>query len=140
MSYKNALEAAGAEVIKFQEFGSYQGDWLALVKFQNRYGWVRGYYGSCSGCDAFKSEFGDMNSTVIDGKIFDYDIYQYRDATQEEVDTYNVRLREFGMGYLENIYTQEQIEKEVSTNIDWDDGAREMLEFVTQYSINNLPN
>lgn len=81
-----------------------------------------------------------MNSTVIDGKIFDYDIYQYRDATQEEVDTHNARLREFGMGYLENIYTQEQIEKEVSTNIDWDDGAREMLEFVTQYSINNLPN
>lgn len=25
MSYKNALEATGAEVIKFQEFGSYQG-------------------------------------------------------------------------------------------------------------------
>ncbi len=140
MSYKSALEAAGAEVIKYQEFSSHQGDWLALVKFQNRYGWVRGRYGSCNVCDAFKSEFGHMDSILIDGKIFDYDTYQDRDATQEEVETYNAHLREFGMGYLEDIYTQEQIEKEVATDIDWDADAREMLEFVTQYSIKNLPN
>jgi len=30
-SYKESLEAAGAEVLAFESFGSYQGDWVALV-------------------------------------------------------------------------------------------------------------
>ena len=32
MSYEQALEAAGVEVIEYVEFGSYQGDWLCLIR------------------------------------------------------------------------------------------------------------
>jgi hypothetical protein len=57
-SYQAALEAAGAEVEEFKEFGSYQGDWWARVSFGGRRGWVTGSYSSYSGCDAFEAEFG----------------------------------------------------------------------------------
>ena len=40
MSYKNALKAAGAKVIEFKYFGSYQGDWVALVEYKGERGWV----------------------------------------------------------------------------------------------------
>jgi hypothetical protein len=55
--YKLALELAGAEVLKYAEFGSYQGDWLAKVRYEGKEGWVNDYFGSCSGCDAFLGEF-----------------------------------------------------------------------------------
>lgn len=58
MSYEEALQAAGAEVLEFEQFGSYQGDWWAKVRYKDELGWVQGSYGSCSGCDAFESEFG----------------------------------------------------------------------------------
>lgn len=34
MSYQEALEAAGAQVELFTEFGSYQGTWIARVNYQ----------------------------------------------------------------------------------------------------------
>ena len=56
MSYTVALEAAGATVRAYQEFGSYQGDWWARVVLPDgREGWVTSSYGSCSGCDALES-------------------------------------------------------------------------------------
>ena len=55
--YCEAMEAAGAEVLAYEEFGSYQGDWWAKVGYQGREYWVHGTFGSCSGCDAFQSEF-----------------------------------------------------------------------------------
>ena len=42
MSYQKALEAAGAVVHRFEEFGSYQGDWWALVTHGDKTGWVNG--------------------------------------------------------------------------------------------------
>jgi len=33
MSYKSALEAAGAEVLEFAYFGEYSGFWYAKVNF-----------------------------------------------------------------------------------------------------------
>lgn len=59
MSYEMCLEKAGAKVIAFENFGSYQGDWLAYVEYKGEKGFVAGSYGSCSYCDAFESEFGD---------------------------------------------------------------------------------
>lgn len=67
MSYKKCLELAGAEVIVFQYFGSYQGDWWAKVRYNGQMGWVNGSFGSCSACDAFEFEFGDYGHTGIDG-------------------------------------------------------------------------
>ena len=33
MGYMASLEMAGAKVLSFKEFGSYQGTWLAIVEF-----------------------------------------------------------------------------------------------------------
>lgn len=54
MGYESALIAAGADIKVFKEFGSYQGDWFAILNNGNV---VHGAYGSCSGCDAFQAEF-----------------------------------------------------------------------------------
>lgn len=82
MSYQSALEAAGCTVIDFRQFGSYQGDWFAIVRYKGTIGVIQGAYGSCSGCDAFESEFNDSYSS---------------DDTDEE---YAARLKKFGEGYL----------------------------------------
>lgn len=58
MSYKEALEAAGATVHAMENFGSYQGDWQAKVTYDEKTGWIQGCFGSCSGCDAFEGEIG----------------------------------------------------------------------------------
>ncbi len=51
--YRQALEAAGATVLDFECFGSYQGVWIACLSN----GWIIDYYGSCTGCDAFEATF-----------------------------------------------------------------------------------
>jgi len=56
-SYEGALRAGGANVLTFQQFGSYQGEWYAKVEFDGRTGWVSGSHGSCSGCDAIEADF-----------------------------------------------------------------------------------
>lgn len=38
MSYKEAMEQAGATVHEFAAFGSYQGDWYALVTWNGEKG------------------------------------------------------------------------------------------------------
>lgn len=48
-SYEGALKAAGATIILYEEFGSSQGDWYALVEHRGMKGWVHGDFGSCSG-------------------------------------------------------------------------------------------
>lgn len=87
MSYEMCLEKAGATVVAFQEFGSYQGEWFALVEYNGERGWVEGSYGSCTGCDAFEAEFCDA----------------YR-----ETEGLDERYAEFGRGYLEVVMPQEQ--------------------------------
>ena len=64
--YAESLKAAGAEVLGFEMFGSYQGSWLALVRVGGALRAIRGYYGSCSGCDAFQDEMGYESHVVID--------------------------------------------------------------------------
>lgn len=106
MSYRKALEAAGAEIHEFKEFGSYQGDWWAKVKFKGKSGWVRGSYGSCSGCDAFQAEFEcDDNPSAA-------------------------QLKRFGLQYLDDVLTQEEAVKEASEHIDWDGEAQAMVDFI----------
>lgn len=110
MGYREALEAAGAIVLAYEEFGSWQGDWLAKVEYNGKIGWIHDYFGSCSGCDAFEAEFG------------------WKDPTYEE-------LAEFGRRYLENLLSQEEIEKEVASDYDWDLEAESMLKFVKDNAI-----
>lgn len=130
MSYEQALEAAGAQVIVFEEFGSYQGDWWALVKYKGETGWVNGSYGSCSGCDAFEGEFGYGNGYNGGGGFWDYETDQYREPTDKERKDYEARLADFGKTYLDGVMTQEQAEAAASANLEWDSDAPAMLEFI----------
>jgi hypothetical protein len=109
-SYKGALAAAGAQVLAFEEFGSWQGDWLAFVEYKGEKGWVQGSYGTCSGCDAFYAEFG------------------CDDPTQEA-------LADFGRTYLDGLLTRERmLEYAERTRVYGDDEAKQMIAFVKGYS------
>jgi len=109
MGYEQALKAAGAEVYILEHFGSYQGEWLALVEFNGNAGWVEGSYGSCSGCDSFESEF------------------DYRDDEKED---YKDRLAEFGMRYLDTIYKTPEILPKYIKQAEWDLDAEEIVKFL----------
>lgn len=105
MGYREALEAAGATVLEFEEFGSYQGDWLALVEFKGQCGFVKGAYGSCSGCDAFEDEIGYGGT---------------------------VNLAEFGARYLEEIITDEQIGQIFMERATWSLEDKQLVEWARE--------
>ena len=98
--YQQSLEAAGARVLAFQEFGDWQGSWVALVEYQGQRGWVQGSYGSCDYCDAFQSEF-DWDS----------------DFACEDVQQ---RLVQFGRNYLDDLQTTEQLLRHYNADAEWD--------------------
>lgn len=132
MGYHEAMEAAGAQVLAFESFGSYQGDWFAKVVFEGRTFWVHGCFGSCSGCDAFQAEFDyDEGKTCSE--------HRYEDGTPEQLaceeckqaaPKYQQKLAEFGRSYLNHDMTQDEAEKYASQNLEWDSDASEMLTFV----------
>ena len=131
MSYKKALEAAGAEVLCFEQFGSYQGDWWAKVTYQNQTGWIHGWYGSCSECDAFEAEFGYISHEHQDDDYYnpfwnDQGFIEDCDECQK----LKQRFVEFGENYLDNILTQEEAEQKASENLEWDYDAKEMVDFI----------
>ena len=133
MSYEMSMELAGAKVLKFREFGSYQGDWWALVVYRGKTGWVTGAYGSCSGCDSFQSEFDTAHDH---GEDFWYlDGYNFLDGC-ETCNDLKKRIADFGREYLDNILTTEEAIIEASENIGWDVEADEMLKFI-KGDINN---
>lgn len=127
MSYQEALEAAGAEVLEFEEFGSYQGDWWAKVRYKNELGWVQGSYGSCTGCDSFQAEFGWADANCEEHM---YDHKEDCQACEEAQQKYNERLADFGRGYLDGLLTQEKAEEEAARNIEWDSDAQAMLDWM----------
>lgn len=47
--------ANGQTLVLYQEFGSYQGEWLMLAKDGRQYAVYKGSYGSCSGCDDYQA-------------------------------------------------------------------------------------
>ena len=98
--YQQSLEAAGARVIAFQEFGDWQGSWVALVEYQGQRGWVQGSYGSCDHCDAFQSEFS-----------WDSD-FACQDVQEQ--------LVQFGRSYLDDLLTTEQVLRQYDADADWD--------------------
>ena len=109
MSYQRALEAAGARIIAFEEFGSYQGTWVARVEYGGETGWVIGSYGSCSGCDAFEAEFG------------------WSDPDEDE-------LAAFGKTYLDGLLNQEQAEKHAGEYAEWSMEDAKALKFVRAHA------
>jgi len=103
MSYKECLELAGAKVLVFENFGSYQGDWWARVNYQGKIGWIHGSFGSCSDCDAFESEFWDEGHYEDEESYEGYhDHYDLKDGCNKCKEL-KIKLIEFGKGYLDRI-------------------------------------
>lgn len=138
MGYQLAMEVAGATVHAFKEFGSYQGTWLAKVTYQDQTGWVEGWYGSCTGCDAFQGEFGYDSRPVLGERDIWGGEMGWLCVEQTHVDAYDNRLKEFGLRYLSNQFlSQEELEARLSRSVaeqDWDDEASLMLNFVRSLS------
>lgn len=133
MGYQMALEAAGATVHCFGEFGSYQGDWWAKVTYKGETGWVQGCYGSCSGCDAFQAEFDYMADKRCEEHRFDSEATATCPECASAPAKYQQRLVEFGRSYLDDlIITQEQAEKVASEHLSWDSDAQEMINFIKE--------
>lgn len=133
MSYSDALEAAGAIIEAFEEFGSYQGDWWAKVTYNGETGYVNGSYGSCSGCDAFEAEFGWPS------EYFKCSEHQHDYTPQiehicidciKQRNSFNARLVDFGKPYLEGLYSYEEAKKHMSRNLEWDSDAQSMLDWL----------
>jgi len=135
MSYQLAMEAAGAQVHEFKEFGSYQGEWWAKVTYKDQMGWVNGSYGSCSGCDAFQAEF-DFEHHECQGDDYYSPIWSndFREGCKA-CQAIKVRFIAFGEKYLEDIMSQEAADKAANRNIDWDMDAQEMVDFLRAHSI-----
>ncbi len=104
--YTDALEYAGAEIHAYEEFGSYQGEWWALVTYNGETGWINGDYGSCSGCDAFEASFS-----------------WGRDKTDKAV-------RDFAKDYLDTMMGQNEAEARAAKYSSWDLEADKMVAFI----------
>lgn len=122
MGYREAMEAAGATVHSYQEFGSYQGDWWADVTVNGERGFVHGSYGSCSGCDAFQAEFSYSDNGKCATHRYDYsDNHPDCPSCDEAAREYQTKLAEFGKGYIDgNLMTREEAVKE-ATRYEWED-------------------
>jgi hypothetical protein len=120
MGYASALRAAGAEIVDFKQIGSYQGTWGAIVNFQGERSLVTGYFGSCSVCDAFESQFGYMNEDPLhdesEGKYY-LDWSRQEEISKENYDAIIERgrqeLADFGMSYLRNPLTKDDVIKRI---------------------------
>lgn len=133
--YETCIELAGAKVIVFKEFGSYQGDWWGKVEYKGNTGWVNGSYGSCSVCDAFQAEFGYDGHYEYEESYNEYhDYFDLKDGC-EKCEELKKRMVEFGKQYLDNIMSQEEAEEKASENLDWDMDAQEMLNFIRENAI-----
>lgn len=136
MSYQIALEMAGATVLEYEEFGSYQGDWFAKVEYQGKEGWVQGLYGSCSGCDSFLSEF-DFQSHYVDNMYHSLWDNNFPFNNCEQCAEIQRRLSLFGESYLTCMMNQSEAEAYVKQNIGWDSEAQIMVDFITSHALTN---
>ena len=121
MGYAYALRTAGATIIEYKETGSYQGTWGAVVDFNGQRSLVTGYYGSCSHCDAYQSQFERYSN---DEPVFDEETgkyysnwYKEQEITKEAYDAdqedQKQALIDFGMSYLRHPMTKEDVEKRI---------------------------
>lgn len=140
MSYCDAMKMAGATVHEYKEFGSYQGDWLALVTYKGKTGFIHGYYGSCSGCDSFQSQFD-----FRDHEHPEDDYYTFFDALGSNFEHENScdvckkwkeEIIEFGKGLLEEeILSPFMVMEMFKEQSEWDLDAIELIEWVKTTSL-----
>lgn len=61
---KLLAELKGRKLISYNEFGSYQGDWIACLENGDSIELWKGGYGSCSGCDWIQAVYSWDDETV----------------------------------------------------------------------------
>lgn len=121
MSYKSSLEAAGAIVLHYKEFGTWQGDWFAVISYKNSKGLVHGAFGSCAGCDAFQSEMED---------------FYYSDLPENRAE----KLKILGERYLKSVISIEEAMKYAEKSIAWDLSAHAMSDWIKNLQILEFDN
>lgn len=109
MGYKEALQAAGAIIIDFRSFGSWQGNWYAKVNYGGSIQLIGGSFGSCSYCDSFQAEFA------------------YQDSESPD---YPEKLAAFGRTYLDDPLNVGAEVSRLREDAEWDMGAPEVLEWL----------
>lgn len=62
----------GHELIYFEKYGSYQGEWLMVSFLDDEYYIWKGWYGSCSGCDAYEAEFSWREDSLTRGRMKEF--------------------------------------------------------------------
>ena len=53
--YPMVAGVRGQDVLLFQQFGSYQGEWMMLARTADTFYVYKDSYGSCSGCDSYEA-------------------------------------------------------------------------------------
>ena len=129
MGYKEAMEAAGAEVLAYEEFGSYQGDWYAKIRFRGKVSWVQDCFGSCTGCDAFECDFAYAGHDCIDGDYNNPLYDEFRDDC-EECQIVKKKFIQFGREYIDQDLTYEDCVRKASENLDWDMDAQKIVDWL----------
>jgi hypothetical protein len=131
MGYYSALEAAGAKVLEFKEFGSYQGTWLAILDTGLI---VEGNYGSCSGCDSFQAEFDyGTDYTERDGKFYsDYNEEITEDEYNKGLAAQEKKLADFGRSYVDSARTYNEIYEKYKADAKWDYESEEIVTWLQE--------
>lgn len=131
MSYRSALERAGATVDAFERFGTYQGDWYAHVTLPDgRIGWIIGSFGSCPTCDAFEREFGDRPGMCVEHYYMLGERAGGCDACLDAEAAHHNKLVAFGERCFEDLVSDAEAEQIAARDVEWDLDALKVVEFV----------
>lgn len=131
MSYATAMKMAGAVILDYQAFGSYQGPWYAKVQVGTEKFYVAGSYGSCSGCDAFEREFDYSGHDHEEGNyVSAYNPKNLTPDTCQACADLQKNLVEFGQSYLSDPRTWESLWKYQEENSSWDSEAKNVMDWL----------
>lgn len=71
-SYEIVAWARDQRPLLFQQFGSYQGEWMMFAKDAGQYYIYKDFYGSCSSCDSFEAEIGYIDGGVPKDRAIEF--------------------------------------------------------------------
>lgn len=131
-SYKGALEAAGAEVLSYKEFGDYQGTWWAKVNYNGSTLFITDYYGSCSGCDVLQGEIDSFNVEHIDDEYHSISSGEFPYTNCSGCAELMRRFVELGKKYLCDPVSFEDAIKKASEGIEWDLDRQEIVDWLKE--------
>lgn len=134
-NYIRTLQYCGATVYESKKFGSHQGDWWAFVEYNDERFFVHGRFGSCTACDSFRREtyssfFYYDPFDLLNGEEFCDDNCTIRTLTDNEKVELSGIIKMIGYRYLDDPLTYDQAIKIASEDLDWDEDAQDMVEFV----------